>query len=132
MDHVTPSGLHAPFARYNHAVKVSAGASYLFISGQLAITADGVIPDSAQAQAELIFRNIAVILSEAGMTPADLVRLNAFVSDRRHLPGYMAARDGFVADPPPASTLMIVDGFTNPQFKVEIEAVAAREPATAG
>jgi enamine deaminase RidA (YjgF/YER057c/UK114 family) len=30
-----------------------------------------------------------------------------------------------VALPPPASTLMIVSGFTQPEFKVEVEAIAA-------
>jgi enamine deaminase RidA (YjgF/YER057c/UK114 family) len=40
----------------------------------------------------------------------------------------MKVRDQFVSDPPPASTLMIVKGFARPEFKVEIEAVAARVP----
>ncbi|MEL6317298.1 MAG: RidA family protein, partial [Pseudomonadota bacterium] len=56
-------------------------------------------------------------------------RLNAYVTDRAHLPGYMRARDRFVAaaggDGPPASTLMIVSGFARPEFVVEIEALAA-------
>jgi 2-iminobutanoate/2-iminopropanoate deaminase len=39
---------------------------------------------------------------------------------------YMEVRDRFVADSPPASTLMIVSGFTRPEFLVEIEAVAAK------
>ena len=56
----------------------------------------------------------------------DLIRLNAYVSQREHLRGYMAARDLFVPTPPPASTLMIVGGFTRPEFLVEIEAVAGR------
>jgi enamine deaminase RidA (YjgF/YER057c/UK114 family) len=40
--------------------------------------------------------------------------------------GYMKVRDEFVMDPPPASTLMIVQGFARPEFKVEVEAVAGR------
>jgi len=39
---------------------------------------------------------------------------------------YMAVRDRYVALPPPASTLMIVGGFTRPEFTVEIEAIAAK------
>jgi 2-iminobutanoate/2-iminopropanoate deaminase len=31
-----------------------------------------------------------------------------------------------VAAPPPASTLMIVSGFTRPEFKVEVEVIAAK------
>ena len=60
------------------------------------------------------------------MTLSDIVRINAFVTAREHLRGYMAARDRYVGTPPPASTLMIVSGFARPDFVVEIEAVAAR------
>jgi enamine deaminase RidA (YjgF/YER057c/UK114 family) len=35
-------------------------------------------------------------------------------------------RDRYVMLPPPASTLMIVSGFTRPEFKVEVEAIAAK------
>jgi enamine deaminase RidA (YjgF/YER057c/UK114 family) len=38
----------------------------------------------------------------------------------------MAVRDRYVALPAPASTLMIVSGFTRPEFKVEIEVLAAK------
>jgi enamine deaminase RidA (YjgF/YER057c/UK114 family) len=40
--------------------------------------------------------------------------------------GYIAARDSWLADVPhlPASTLMIVSGFTRPEFVVEIEVIA--------
>jgi enamine deaminase RidA (YjgF/YER057c/UK114 family) len=41
----------------------------------------------------------------------------------------MDARDRFVASPPPASTLMIVSGFARPEFKVEVEAIAASAAA---
>ena len=59
------------------------------------------------------------------MSLADIVRLNAYVSSAEYLGGYMKVRDEFVGSPPPASTLMIVQGFARPEFKVEIEAVAA-------
>ena len=60
------------------------------------------------------------------MTMADIVRINAYVIAAEYLGGYMKVRDEFVGSPPPASTLMIVQGFSRPEFKVEIEAVAAR------
>jgi len=50
------------------------------------------------------------------------------VTEPDYLGGYMLVRDEFVAVPPPASTLMIVKGFARPEFKIEIEAVAARAP----
>jgi enamine deaminase RidA (YjgF/YER057c/UK114 family) len=125
--HFIPAAIRKPFARYSHAVEIPAGARLLLISGQLGIGVDDAVPESAEAQADLCFRAITACLKEAGMAPGDVVRLNAYVTDRAHLPAYMAARDRFIADPPPASTLMIVSGFAREVFKVEVEALAAKQ-----
>jgi len=128
MRRLNPSSIHPPFANYAHGVEVGSGARIIFCSGQLGIGWDGAIPDGVEAQARLCFRSIATILGEAGMTMADLVRVNAYVSSAEYLSGYMKVRDEFVSTPPPASTLMVVQGFARPEFKVEVEAVAARAP----
>jgi enamine deaminase RidA (YjgF/YER057c/UK114 family) len=125
MKPLNPAAIRAPFARYSHGAAVPAGQRLVFCSGQLGIAADGTIPESAKEQADLCFANITAILAEAGMTLANIVRINAYVSDRAHMKGYMESRDAHVGAPPPASTLMIVSGFTLPEFKVEIEVVAA-------
>lgn len=121
----TPPGIQPPFARYAHAVEVPAGTRLLFVSGQLGIAADGSVPEDAEAQADRCFENIRAILAEAGLGPADVVRLNGYVDDRAHLQGYMRARDRFMAGSLPASTLIVVAGFARPEFKVEVEAIAA-------
>ena len=122
---LSPSSIRAPFARYSHGIEVAAGARLVFTSGQLGIAPDDQIPSSVEAQAELCFKAIAQILSAAHMNMADIVRINAYVTDRVHMKGYMAVRDAMVGTPPPASTLMIVGGFTRPEFLVEVEVVAA-------
>ena len=126
---ITPPSIRPPFAPYSHAVEVAAGARLLFASGQLGLAPDDTLPEGAEAQAARCFANLAEILAEAGMTPANVVRLNAFVTAREHMAGYMAARDAFVTDlpTPPASTLVIVSGFTRPEFLVEIEMIAAAD-----
>jgi enamine deaminase RidA (YjgF/YER057c/UK114 family) len=128
MRRLNPGAIHPPFANYVHGVEVSAGARVVFCSGQLGIGRDGVVPDDVEAQTRLCFRAIVAILGEASMSLADLVRLNAYVVSAQYLSGYMKVRDEFVSNPPPASTLMIVQGFARPEFKVEVEAVAARAP----
>lgn len=122
---LNPKSIRAPFARYSHGVEVPEGKRLVLCSGQLGIGADDAIPEDAGAQAELCFANIAAILAEAGLGLKDIVRINAFVTDRAHMKPYMEVRDRVVADPPPASTLVIVSGFTRPEFKVEIEVIAA-------
>ena len=125
--HLTPSAIREPFARYSHGIEVPAGHRIVFASGQLGISADDTIPADVEGQTRLCFENIKAILAEAGMTLSDLVRINAYVTGREHLPGYMKTRDEFTADPPPASTLMIVSGFAREEFVVEVEVIAAGE-----
>ena len=128
MRSLTPPTISPPFAAYAHGVEVPPGSRLVVTSGQLALGADGTVPEGAEAQARLCFANCAAILAEAGMTPADVIRINAFVTDRAHMAGYMAARDAWLAGAPrlPASTLVIVSGFTRPEFLVEVEVTAAR------
>jgi 2-iminobutanoate/2-iminopropanoate deaminase len=128
MRRLNPNSIHPPFANYAHGVEIAAQARIVFCSGQLGIDRHGVIPDEVEAQARLCFRAVGAILEEAGMTLADVVRLNAYVASAEYLSSYMKVRDEFVSTPPPASTLMIVQGFARPEFKIEIEAVAARAP----
>ena len=123
---LAPASIRAPFAAYSHGVFVAAGSDMVFCSGQLGIGADDVVPESVAEQAELCFRNIEAILAEGRMTLADVVRINAYVTDRAYMPGYMGVRDRLFPIAPPASTLMVVSGFTREVFKVEVEVIAAR------
>ena len=126
LTHHTPAGICPPFANYSHGVEVAPGARFVFCSGQLGIDPEKDIPPGIEDQTRLCFENIGAILGSAGMGLGDIVRLNAFVIDRSYLAGYMAVRDQYVADPPPASTLVIASGFARPEFLIEIEAIAAR------
>ncbi len=125
---LAPPSISPPFAAYAHGVEVPGGARIVVTSGQLALARDGTVPDGAMAQARLALANCAAILAEAGMGPADVIRINAYVTDRAHMAGYMAARDEWLAGITrlPASTLVIVSGFTRPEFLVEVEVTAAR------
>jgi len=123
--HLVPAGIRTPFGQYSHAVEVAAGGRLLFCSGQLGIGTDDAVPEAVEAQAVLCFEAIGRCLAEAGMGFADIVRINAYVTAREHMAPYMAVRDRYVSQPAPASTLMIVGGFTRPEFKVEVEVLAA-------
>jgi 2-iminobutanoate/2-iminopropanoate deaminase len=122
---LNPGTIRKPFARYSHGMEVGEGSRLVLCSGQLGVAPDDSVPTGVEAQAALCFENIAAILRETGLTLRDVVKLNAYVTAREHMAGYMAVRDRYVSDPPPASTLMIVSGFARPEFVVEIEAIAA-------
>lgn len=124
--HLVPKSIRAPFACYSHAVEVPAHARWLVCSGQLGISANDQIPESAEAQAVLCFEAIKACLAEADMSFGDMVRINGYITDRAYMAPYMAVRDRYAALPPPASTVIIVSGFTRAEFKVEVEIIAAK------
>lgn len=113
-------------ARYSHGVEIAAGERLVMCSGQLGISRDGDIPESVWEQTLLCFANAEAILAHAGLDRRHVAKLTAYVTDRAYLSEYMAARDQFFKDrrEPPASTLLIVSGFSRPEFKVEIDVVA--------
>ena len=80
--------------------------------------------DDAAGQTEQAFRNIDACLAEAGFARRQVVRLSVFLTEADYRLDYMRVRDAWVADPPPASTLIVVKALALPAFKVEIEAVA--------
>lgn len=127
MRSLTPSTIAAPLARYAHGVLLPTNARIIRTSGQLGVAADGRVPDSVSGQAAICFANIKAILAEGGMRVEDICHISAWLIDRADLPGYMAARDDFLNGfgVLPASTLLLVSGFTRPEFKVEIEVMAA-------
>jgi len=122
---LSPASILPPFSQYSHGVVIPAGHQLVFCSGQLGIDAAGVVPPDCAGQARLCFSNIAAVLAELGWSLDNVVRINAFVTGREHLEDYMGVRNGLFSAPFPASTLMIVAGFSRPEFVVEIEAIAA-------
>jgi enamine deaminase RidA (YjgF/YER057c/UK114 family) len=122
-----PDGVTAPQAAYSHAALVPAGTELLIVAGQLGIDPDGNLGDGIEEQAERAFRNIETILAAEGMTPANIVRLQTFLTDRAYRGPAGEARQRVFGDAKPPSTLLIVAGLAAPEFLIEVEAMAARD-----
>ena len=127
MKSIIPSDIRPPFARYTHGIEIPANHRLIQTSGQLGITPDDHIPDDPYDQAMICFDNISKILEVGHMSIEDIAHVTAYVTDRVHMAGYMAARDQVFQNKTvlPSSTLLIVSGFTNPEFKVEVEVLAS-------
>jgi 2-iminobutanoate/2-iminopropanoate deaminase len=123
---INPPSVRKPFGHYNHGLSIAAGARLLVTSGQLGISPDDIIPDSVDAQARLCFDAIGAILADADMGFEDVIRISGFVTRREDFAPYMAVRDLYTKEIKPVSTLIIVSGFTRPEFLVEVEVTAAK------
>jgi enamine deaminase RidA (YjgF/YER057c/UK114 family) len=124
---LNPEGLAAPLG-YSH-LGIAKG-SLVFVAGQVAINAAGETVGAGDfgAQAEQVLANLERALEGAGATFSSVVNLTIFCTqavDRgqlRELGGPFRKRIGNAM--PPASTLIFVGGLMNPDWLIEIQAVA--------
>jgi len=129
INRINPPELGTP-PGYSQIVEVSA-SRLIFIAGQTAVDQDGNVVGKYDfaAQADQVFRNLAIALQASGCTAANLVKLTVFLTDMENLGRYREARNRFFASvtPPaaPAVTLVEVAKLYGTDFKIEIEAIAA-------
>lgn len=125
MKPLNPDTITPPFGGYSHGIF---GGSFVLTSGQLGLAVSGLVPETVTEQAEICFENIRAILACEGLDFSNVLRFSAFVTAREHMAPYMKVRDAILSGLviKPASTLMIVSGFTRAEFLVEVEAIALR------
>ena len=121
-----PKTVAAPGASYHHSVEIPPGARILYISGQVGQRPDGTSAVGIEAQSEVVWQNISAILADAGMGIENLVKINSYVLKPEDFPKYAAVRGKFLNGHRPASTSAIVLALANPDWLVEVEAVAAK------
>jgi 2-iminobutanoate/2-iminopropanoate deaminase len=118
-----PRGAYSPGLLVEHS-----GAKTLFVTGQLAVDANGgvVAPDDAAAQTEFIFGLIGAILGAAKMGFGDVVKVQTFLTNIHDFEKFTPIRNRFFADSKPVSTLLEVKGLAHEGCCVEIEVVAIK------
>lgn len=113
---------------FNQGELVSGHSRTLYCSGQTAMSPDGKPEHDGDlpAQLALCLDNLEAVLSEAGMSLANLVRLNVYTTDVDQLfphYGVLASRLG-AAGVAPATTMLGVTRLAVPGQLVELEATA--------
>jgi enamine deaminase RidA (YjgF/YER057c/UK114 family) len=113
---------------YNQGEIVSGHARTLYCAGQTAMGEDGKPRHAGDmaAQLALSLDNLEAVLGEAGMSLADLVRLNVYTTDVDRLfehYGVLASRLG-AARVAPSTTMLGVTRLAIPDLMVELEGTA--------
>jgi enamine deaminase RidA (YjgF/YER057c/UK114 family) len=113
---------------FNQGEVVSGQTRTLYCSGQTAMDAEGKPQHEGDIAAQLALSadNLEAVLAEAGMSLANLVRLNVYTTDVDGLfphYGVLAARLG-TAGVAPATTMLEVSRLAIPGQLVELEGTA--------
>ncbi len=111
-------------------ISLAAPGRLIVVSGQVGADADGRIADGFIAQSRLTWANVGRVLRDAGMSSANLLRTGIFVSREVVMTEALRAefntiRTDFLGTHRPASTMIFVPALMDPDWLVEIDAIAA-------
>ena len=128
---LTPATL--PSTSTHHQVAIATGSRLVFIAGQVALDADGhrVGDGDTAAQVEQCYVNVAAALASVGATFDDVAKLTVYTTDLTP-DGLQAFGEGLgracarlgIAQPMAPLTGIGVSALAEPEFRVEIEAIA--------
>lgn len=120
-----PSGIVRPFASYSQGVEVPPNARWLHVAGQVGVNPDGAVAGDSKAQIERAWQNVLEVLATANMGPEDLVSVNVYITDPDDVSLNRDSWRRISKAGGPAITMVTVKRLSHPDWKVEIEAVAA-------
>ena len=123
-----PSSMAPPTRNlYAHGVESPIGSRHHHIAGQVGTRPDGSIAPDLEGQTEQIMKNIEAILGSAGMSFADIVKINAYCLRPEDILTYAAIRNRHLAGSPPATAAVVVSALALPEWLVEVDAIAAKK-----
>jgi 2-iminobutanoate/2-iminopropanoate deaminase len=97
----------------------------LYISGQAGEDANGKVPADFETEVKKALENIGVVLKEAGMSPADVVSVQVYLTDGALFPRMNAVYTTYFKDPRPTRTTVVVSKLVGPG-RIEITATARK------
>lgn len=108
---------------YSQAIEASENTRRLYISGQIPVTVEGVVPATFTDQAKLVWANVEAQLLSADMTLDNLAKVTIFLSDRKYAMENREVRAEILGERAPAMTVIIA-GIFDDAWLLEIEAIA--------
>jgi len=111
---------------YSQGIKVSQAQTILFLSGQVAYTAEGGVAcrGDFKGQARGAYEAIKALVESQGGTMASIVKITTYVTDMGYRADLASVREEFFGTKGPASTLVEISALAHPDWMIEIEAVA--------
>jgi len=123
--HLNPAGMHSSPA-FSQGTIIPAGARILFVGGQNGVGPDGkVVGDTIETQTEQALRNVLAVLAAAGASQKEVAKMNIHIIEGTDVNAGFGASLVVWGANPTAITVIAVPSFANPDFLVEIDAIAA-------
>jgi 2-iminobutanoate/2-iminopropanoate deaminase len=118
---IRPAGT-TPGANFSPGILVD---GTLYISGQAGEDASGKVPDEFEAEVKQSLDNIDVVLKAAGMSSADVVSVQVYLTDGALFQRMNAVYTAHFKDPRPTRTTVVVAKLVG-RGRIEITATARK------
>jgi enamine deaminase RidA (YjgF/YER057c/UK114 family) len=122
---ITSGSPYEPIVGFSRAVKVG---SHVFVSGTAPIMHDGIDPPpDTYGQARRVLEIVLAALEDAGARPEDVVRTRIYLTPAADYREAARAHGEVFKEIRPANAIIVVSGFVDPRWLVEMEAQALIE-----
>jgi enamine deaminase RidA (YjgF/YER057c/UK114 family) len=120
--HISSGSPYEPVIGFSRA---AVAGHHVSVAATAPIMADGGEPPrDAYGQARRCLEIVVAALEEAGAAVSDVIRTRCYIVDARDWEEVGRAHGEVFADVRPASSMIVVTGFIDPRWLVEIEADA--------
>ena len=117
-------GIYPAVGDYVHALEVRAAGRFLYVAGTMGLDPDGVPGATLEAQLDLVWANIRVILASADMTVDNIVRVTSYLRDASYAGPNAVARVAALGGRFVPTTAIVAETLSA-DWLVEIEVIAA-------
>lgn len=125
--HINPEGLIKTPA-FSQAIITEGNGRTIYVGGQNAIDIKGNLIGKGNTglQTEQVMRNVQTALTAAGAIFSDVIKMNIYIVQGHNANEAFKAAQPFMKEcpQPPAITGIYVAGLANPEYLIEVEAVA--------
>lgn len=134
VEYINPNELHRNPA-FSQVVITQANSRTIYVGGQNSVDSSGAIVGKGDIgqQAQQVFKNLEIALSSAGAQIDHVIKWNIYiVQGQSPKPGFEEFQRVWGNRPnPPLITVLFVAGLANPDFLMEIDAIAVIPEASA-
>jgi enamine deaminase RidA (YjgF/YER057c/UK114 family) len=127
VEHINPDVLSKNPA-FTNVISVTGNVKTIYIGGQDAVDASGTIvgKGNIKQQTEQVFSNLQAALKAGGAELENVIKWNIYIVQGQPIqPAVEVFQNVWGRRPnPPAITVMFVFGLANPEFLVEMDAIA--------
>lgn len=125
--YLTPDGLHKNPA-FSQVVATEGNVRTVYVGGQNAVTSSGEVVGKSdmRQQASQVFKNLIIALDAAGAQLENVIKWNVYiVQGQPPQPAFEEFQRVWGNRPnPPLVTVLFVAGLANPDYLLEVDAIA--------